>query len=561
MRAKLFALVIAAAAALSLAACDAVPDAGPVREGLTNLTQVERGVFLNPQGPTKDADQESIVRGFVRAASSHTNNYEIAREFLAPTYADQWDPSLGALVNDGAQQYQSAANDVAVLSMHVVTTVDAGGTMRPAAPDETVEVQFELTRVKDQWRISSAPNGIIIERSTFSMVWTTRQLYFVSPDQRLVPEIRWVLNQPSLLPPQIIRGLLAGPSPLMTGALLNAFPAGTTLTGRDVPIVDGTAVIDCSAELLDANEATIATLTRQISTSLQGLPGVTRFQLVVQGAVIGGGDVSLSEVQPMGESQNIAVMKEGSFGLAVAGGVEPLPGISERVVGLGPQAAAIAQDLASVAVLHPGGVSLVTSDQSVLIDQRAGLLSPGIDSLGYIWTHTREEPDEISVSTQSVQRADLPAPWLSGRTVYAVRVSSGGNRIAALVSDQTGDSMVLVAGIVRNEAGVPIRFTENVLVQLWDVGAPIDLDWIGDNRFVLLSETGLLGSSAKVTIGEVGGRFPSDSGVVSGGTSISGGGSSRALLRVLDDQHRVFAPQGAGWQQLMKDVDLIAKIG
>lgn len=561
MRKKILALVIASIATISLAACDAVPDSGPVREGLTNLEQAERGVFLNPQGPTRDADQESIVRGFVRAASAPINDYETAREFLAPTYADQWDPSLGAVVTEGTQQYSSSGEGLAVLSMRTVATVDGGGTMRPAAPDDSVEVQFELAKVGGQWRIVSAPNGVIIDRSTFSMVWTTRQLYFLSPDQRLVSDVRWILSQPSMRPTQIMRGLISGPSELMTGAVTTAFPDGTTLTGRDIPIVDGTAVIDCSAELLDANDATIAALTRQISMSLQGLPGVMRFQIAVHGEVVGGGDVANSEEQPSGEYQGIAVMKEGVFGLAVGGTVKPINGISERVVGLAPTAATIAPDLASVAVWHSGGVNLVTEDQSIVIDERSGLLAPGIDALGYIWTYTVSEPDEVSVSAPNALRVDLPAPWLAGRSVKALRVSMGGNRIAALVSDPAGGSMVLVAGIVRDVNGTPIGFTEKANVQLWDTGAPIDLDWIGDNRFVLLSETGLLGGSAKVTIGEVSGRFPTDSGSVSGGVSISGGGSSRALLRVLDDQHRMFAPQGSGWQQLMKDVDMIAKVG
>lgn len=562
MRKKLLALVIASIAALSLAACDAVPDSGPVREGLTNLEQAERSVFLNPQGPTKDADQESIVRGFVRAASAPINDYETAREFLAPTYADQWDPSLGAIVTEGTQQVQNTKEGVAVLSMHVVSTVDAGGTMRPAAPGESAEVQFEMAQVNGQWRIVSAPNGIIIERSTFSMVWTTRQLYFVSPDQRLVSDVRWVLSQqPALLPTQIVRGLIAGPSALMAGAVTTAFPEGTTLTGRDIPTVDGTAVIDCSAELLDADDATIANLTRQLSTSLQGLPGVMRFQIAVQGEVLGGGDVALSEEQPAGEFQRIAVLKEGTFGLAVGGTLDPLSGLSDRVVGLAPKAATVAPDLASVAVLHSGGVNLVTDDQSILLDDRPGLVAPSIDMLGYIWTYSAADVEEVSVSSPGVQRVDLPAPWLNGRSAKAVRVSVGGNRIAALVSDQAGGSMVLVAGIVRNGEGAPVGFTENANIQMWDPGAPIDLDWISDSRFVLLSETGLLGGSAKVTIGEVSGRFPTDSGSISGGVSISGGGSSRALLRVLDDQQRMFAPQGSGWQQLMKDVDLIAKVG
>lgn len=561
MSRKHLSFMIAVSAILSLAACSAVPDSGPVREGLSSLTQVERGVFLNPQGPAMDADQESIVRGFVRATSSHVNNYEIAREFLAPSYAEQWEPSLGVIVNDGVREYKSSEPGIGVLTLHVAATVDAGGTMKPGQPGEVAEVQFELTQVDGQWRIVSAPAGIIIDRSTFSMVWTTRQLYFASPDQRLVQETRWVLNQPSLLPSQIVTGLIAGPSALMMGAVSTAFPEGTRLMSRTISVVDGTAVIDCSAELLDADEATIATITRQIASSLQGLPGIARFQLAVGGAVIGGGDVSISEDQPAGEFQSVAVLKEGVFGVAVGGTLDPLDGLSERIVGLAPIAASVAPDLGSVVVLHSGGVSLVNTELSVVIDDRPGQIAPSIDALGYVWTLSKSAANEVSVSLPTSRRVSLHAPWLDNRAVKAMSISMGGNRIAVLLDDGAGGSMVLVAGIIRDAVGTPVGLTEQTSTELWDSGAPLDLDWMSDSRFVLLSETGLLGGSAKVTVGEVSGRFPSDSGTVSGGQTISGSSGGRAQLRVLDDQNRLLAPQGSGWQQLMDDVDLLAKVG
>ena len=167
MRRKILAIIAASLAVLSLAACDAVPDSGPVREGLSNLEQAERGVFINPQGPTEGADPESIIRGFVRAASSNLNDYEIARKFLAPTYADQWDPSLGALVYEGAPVYDEPDEGLGVLSLQVAASVDQGGTLRLAQPDEHAEVRFELSRVGGEWRIVSARTASSSIAATF----------------------------------------------------------------------------------------------------------------------------------------------------------------------------------------------------------------------------------------------------------------------------------------------------------------------------------------------------------------------------------------------------------
>lgn len=543
---------------VALAACSAVPDSGPVREGLSSLDQGERGVLFNPSGPIDGADKEAIVRGFVRAASSSEGDYAVARQFLAPVYADQWDPWMGVTVEEGPLQYQDAGDDRAVLTVRAVGQVDEIGSMTPAAPGTEVNAPFELVQVGGEWRIASAPNGVILDRNTFTAVWAARSVYFLSADNRLVADIRWVLNRP-MMATQIVRELIDGPSASMQGALHTAFPEGTVLMSDPVTVVDGTAMIDLSPEIFDADESTMELLKHQIAASLQSVSGIDRFQLAVHGSSVDGGTVAAADDSLTGDIQNAIVYKEGEFGAAVGSEVRPLEGLSEKVVELQPTAATVAPDLSAVAVRHAGGVNWVGQTAIIEIDPRGRQLTPSLDPLGFVWTYSLADPTGIMVTVPGWQSTLLEAPWLEGNRVAALRVSMGGNRLAALVAN--GEySEVIVAGIIRNEAGDPIGFTESAATQLWVSGAPIDLDWIGDTRFATLTETGLLGGSGKVTIGEVGGRFGVDSGTVAGGVSISGGGS-RALLRVLDDQHRMFAPQGAGWQQQASGVDLLAKVG
>jgi len=92
MTRRILGLAAAMLAVGALAACNSVPNSGPVREGLSSLDQVERAYMFNPSRPSPGADQDAIVRGFVRAAASSDRDYEVAREFLTPVYADQWDP-------------------------------------------------------------------------------------------------------------------------------------------------------------------------------------------------------------------------------------------------------------------------------------------------------------------------------------------------------------------------------------------------------------------------------------------------------------------------------------
>jgi hypothetical protein len=558
-------LAAAALVALALTACQAIPAAGPVREGLADLSQADQPVQFNPGGPPAGASQEEIVRGFVRAASSITDDYAIARQFLAPSYRDGWDPSLGVFVDEGTQPFHSEEGDVGVLSLTGIAIVDAHGTLAPIRPGPTTEARFELEQVDGEWRIVSAPSGVILDKSTFTALWSTRQLYFLSADNRLVPETRWFLNRATLTT-QIVGELLAGPSEGMFDALHGAFPAGTALVSSSVPVTDGTAHIDLSIELLDADPAAMELATRQVAASLQSVSGVSRFELSVNGVVVDAGPVGLPEDASAGaEHLGTVVLDNGVFGELTDDAVRELPVIGDRVAALDPAAVSLssvsraAPDSLRAAVLNGQGVTWVSDSEAVQLDVRAGLVQPSIDRFGYVWSYATSSTGEILVTLPGETQELLPIPWLAGSAPVAVRVSKSGTRIAVLLAD--GDqSAVMVAGIVRDPAGRPLAVGEAATAQLWVTGAPVDLDWIDETRFAALTRVGGPGGAGKITIGSVG-QFAVDSGTVADAVSLSGAGGARMALRVLAGDGRMYAPQGVGWQRQAEGIELIAKAG
>ncbi len=516
----------------------------------------ERSVQFTPSGPQPGATQEDIVRGFVRAALSSVNDYEVAREFLSPEYERQWDPSYGVMVDDGRLDYEATSDTIGVLSFGLLATVDSDGTLTPEAPGQKTEVPFELTQVRGEWRISSAPAGVIMGRDTFTTTWVPRQLYFLNGAGRLVAETHWFLNRQTLAT-QIVRELISGPSDQMQTVLHTAFPAGTTLLSGTVPVNDGIAFVDVTAELFDADADAMEQLKQQLAASLQTVAGVTGYQLAVQGTVVESGTVTGTDDGPSTEHQYVVALKDGVFGVAGSGEVQSIDGLGPRVVELNPWAVSMAPDRESAAVLNERGVFLVSADQTAAIEERDNLLTPSIDRDGYVWVFDPARPGGISVGQRFEERQQLAAPWLTGNPV-AVRVSLGGNRIAVLVEDR-GNTIVYVGGIERDASGRPIALSEEASPQLWTTGQPSDLDWISDSRFATLIEAGSLGGSAKVQIGSVG-QFATDAGAVANAVALSGG--SRQLIRVLDEKGAMFAPQGlVGWQQQQTGIDLIAKVG
>lgn len=548
---------LAAAAAL-LAGCGTIPSSGPVQRGLSNLEradQYEQYVLqYNPKGPVAGSSQEDLVRGFVLAATSPVDDYAVAREFLAPDYTAQWDPSFGVLIDDGSRPYRADGDEAGVLSLSATAKVDADGVMLPVKPGPTTDVRFEFERVGDEWRISSAPSGIILDSTTFTTIWSPHQLYFVGAGGFLIPESRWYLNR-AALPTEIVGALLEGPGEQLRGVVHSGFPSGTTLVASSVPVVEGTARIDLTSTLPEAGPRAQAEVEQQLKYSLQSVPGVNGFELRIEGSTLRVPESAQNGgPKPISEINDPAVVIDGVLGTFVAGEFEEMPGF-EGIAELRPTALSLAPDQSAAVALDAQGANIVSGIDVGLVDGRTDLVAPSLDAFGYVWTAAGSSAQDITVTAADGSASRLSAPWLAGRKTVALRLAPDGSRIAALVADDDM-SMVLVAGVIREDDGRPSGTTEEAQVQLWAAGSARDLDWLGQQRLVVLSDAK---GAGKVTLGGPG-LFSSDQGSVPGGVQVSGGGS-RTQLRVLGDDGDLFVPQGSGWQRIESDISVLAKRG
>ena len=75
-------------------------------------------------------------------------------------------------------------------------------------------------------------------------------LYFYDPTYTYaVPDVRWFANRQGISA-AIVAAMLEGPAPYLAGAVISAFPEGSQLVRRAVPIESGAASVDLSAEVL-----------------------------------------------------------------------------------------------------------------------------------------------------------------------------------------------------------------------------------------------------------------------------------------------------------------------
>lgn len=549
------AAMLATGLVAALIGCVAIPGEGKVQAGLTDLQQAEQPLQFNAPGPSQGASQEDLARGFVLAAASSADDYAVAREFLTADYARQWDPTYGVLIDEGARPFKADGEHAGVMSLAATSRVDAAGNMLPVEPGATTDLRFEFEQVAGQWRIASAPAGIILDKSTFMAIWSSHQLYFVGPGSILVPETRWFLSRATLAT-EIVGELIEGPSEIMREVLHSGFPIGSTLVSKSVPVVEGRAQIDMSSELLDASPKALSELRQQLKLSLQSVPGTNAFDLLVDGTPLR--DQPGTPPVLVTETSVPAVVVDGKLGTVSGSEFTPMGGAGDVIGELKPKAAAIANSGERIAVLNKQGVFTVDAEGQIseVHDARPGLIAPSIDIFGYLWTATSR--GELRAYAEDGTFTEFPAPWLNGRKVKTVRIAPDGSRIAALVESEFG-AQVLLGGVLRDELNAPVQATAEADTVFWSEGSPIDLDWVGPVRLAMLSEGTGVGSSVRVTSGGPG-LFVALQGSVQGGTTIAGGGA-RAQLRVATKSGELFSPLGGGWQRVEMQIDLLAKRG
>lgn len=549
-------LTLGLVGALTVTACQAIPIDGPVQPGLTDFSQAEQPVHFDPDGPIEGASQEEIVRGFVRAATSTDDDYAVARQFLTPEYVSQWSPSAGVLIEEGGQSFSVDEEGVATLEVSSAAVVDEHGAFSLASAASPTELRFELEEVRGEWRISSAPNGVVLDRAAFTTLWLPMQLYFLTPDNRLVSETRWFLNRPTLST-RIVSELLGGPAAEMDASLRTAFPDGTALTSSSVPVSDSVARIDLTDELLNAAPEEVLLMKRQIATSLYAVPGVSRFEISVNGVLLEQGAVTpADDGSVIGERPGPVLLADAELDDLPVTNLAAVEGLGQRIVELAPTAVTLAYDHQTAAVLHASGLSWVSIDDSVQIDVREGLREPIVDRFGYVWSYATSAPSEVLVALPGRSQDVLPMPWLDGRTPVAIRISKNGVRAAVLLAEGE-NSVVILAEVVRDRLGEPIGLGAEPNRQMWVTGAPKDIDWLDDRRFAVLTRSG---SSGRITVGSPG-NFAYDAGTVADAVKVSAGSDTLGSLRVLTSGGALYAQQGSGWQRQLDGVALLAKSG
>ncbi|PDQ34181.1 MAG: hypothetical protein B5766_12720 [Candidatus Lumbricidophila eiseniae] len=531
--------------AITLTGCIGIPRSGPVNNGRPFAAEDSLELDIIVPGPMKDATQQQILDGFIEAAQSPRNNYQVAREFLTPTFSGQWEADRGATVDVRALRTRQQVDETStrVLATPVAALTVSGQYENPSS-SAVIPLAYHFEKVQGQWRIAEAPPGILIDEISFYEVFRPYPLYFFDPSYRyLVPDLRWFAGRDSVQT-NIVMALLAGPSEWLAPGVISAFSEGVRLIPMSVPVAGRVASVNLVGESAD-DAITVQRMRAQITASLAAVRRVDGVSLKIAGVTQDVPDPPTPPATaPPAESRPL-VGRGDVFGyLATTGNqVTPLPEVSSQVMKLAPTSVAVGTNAQAFAVQSPIGVSLVRVGAApVLLDSRPHLVAPVLDNQHIVWSVPENAPTDLLWYSREGKSTAITVPW-TGTRIVAIQMSSDGTRLAALVSDGLATQLVVVA-VARSATGEPIKLGQTLQRFPTIANNPVSLAWLDANTVAVLSTTP--SGSTKITTQVLGGVATVRSGPDGGVVVLVGNGMQG--VRVLTTTGDLDAPSGVGWQ-------------
>lgn len=527
-----------------LAGCAGIPSSGAVHAGRQQTPADSLELELVAVGPQKGADRETILRGFIDAATDARNNYQVAREFLTPAFADEWRADASATIDVLAERdYREISETTMRVDVVPTASLGANGEYQLAAASTPIPLDYQFEQVDGQWRISSAPTGILIESSNFTRVFRSHTLVFLDPTARFaVPDVRWFAGREAVQT-KIVRALLEGPAEWLEAGVVTAFPEGATLEADAVPVSGGVATVELAGVSAEGTRD-VQLMDFQLATSLQGVRGVTSVELSLNDAVQDVPELAAEpELNPRISSRP-AVFDGTTLGQLQATGeqIVPIAGLSPQVAGLNPTGAALGPGNDQAVVRNEDGVHRVRDGEDpVLLDPRADLIVPALDVYGVTWSVPATAPDELIVVAPDGATAQLPVPW-AGTSIAALEVSRDGTRLIVLLADGTRTRFI-AAAVQRDDAGVPVALGPVTLELAHVDGTPLDVTWLDDHAVASLTATD---EGTQVITQTIGGLETPRAGPEDGVQII--GGNSMRDLRVRTAAGDLDTQSGLGWQ-------------
>lgn len=544
-----FASILGAFLTIVLFGCAQIPLSGPVEQGRQQEMDAPQDIRYYPSGPAEGASREEIVQGFMDAGTGAQNDYATAREYLTGDAAESWRPEQRILVSDGQASMKAGAEDEIVVSVPAYGRVDERGVYAESVESKTETLGFTLVSVDGEWRISKAPNGIVLIQQAFADLFEPRTLVFFDGQQKYTaPDLRWFPDDNRSLT-RAVEELLNGPASWMRPgeAVISAFPGGAELLSS-VRIDGSTAIVNFTEAVSNTSASALSLMRLQLEQTLIGFDEISGIEMQVNGARL---DVTLPSTDSVITSPQVnsspLVQQGDSLGYLSGGSITP-PDNAENLLAevqrLDPIRGALSDSRETVALLTTDGTYAMrfADQQATFIDARGGQVEPALDNWDWVWTQSTTDTGLYLTRIGEYNTFELRLPNDISPEFVSHQISRDGSRIAFLY-ESSGSVKLAISPIIRDENGAPIELGEPLIMSLPGEQAN-DVAWVDSNSVAMLIGSGE--GTTDVRLYQVGGSFTTLGSIPS--AMQTAGSNTLAGMRVVDRQGTLYAPRGTRWQ-------------
>lgn len=499
---------------LAFTGCAAIPRSSGVQQLEAGEEDTSGTTYsYTAEGPADGADAREIVDGFVEAGRSVAEDYAVAREYMSADLRNTWRGDTQTLIYEAFNVVNGADANQYTIQLEITGEVDAQGVRTNYPNHSTRAVDIKVAKIDDQWRIVEAPNGTMLEASTFTKIFAAQTLYFYDASYSyLVPDIRWFTSG-SGTTTSMVEALLKGPAPYLQNAVVSAFSSASQLVRSAVPVRDRQATIDLNSDsFTDTTDTTLLLMKQQVEATLTGLSSVDSVKMLREE-----NDVNLasedSKIEPaqinpstqdtlIGVSDQDLVYVKGRSIIPVGG----LPDVSAY----DPRDPAMSPVGNSYAFLNDRRTQLwgINDKGQLRLELRGqDLIQPTMDVAGWTWTADNgAETPIMAIPKDTASKGEarpIDVAWLEGANIDSFRISRDGAR-ALIVATEGSSTSVYVAGIIRDAEGVPRGLTDTpmkiypevpVNTALWDSDSSIIVAKLEDSEAVEAAQITFEGGS------------------------------------------------------------------
>ncbi|WP_351232601.1 LpqB family beta-propeller domain-containing protein [Streptomyces sp. NPDC002133] len=507
-----------------------MPDSGDV-EQVKATKGADSQVRVLAVPPREDAVPDEIVVGFLEAMTSDDPRFATARKYLTKRAAKEWKPEQLTTVlteaPDPGNAETGAGDDTRSYSLsgELIATVDRHAYQAAAPTQYSGTLRLVRQNGADgkskEWRIDSAPQGLVLGESDFQRNYrSVNKYYFASGQQSVVADPAYIRQREdpvTRMDPvaQTVSALFEGPTNWLKPVVGSSFPTGTALrkgVTSLTPDDQNLLKVPLNDKASNVGRTVCQRMATQLLLTLRDLTSLRVEQVELQRAdgsslCVLGADQAEAAAPPAPASPDNVYFVDDNRRMAVVGAEAKTV---DKTTVRGPFGSGELQ-LSTVAVARNGqraagvshdGLRLYTasimSDEGLtapLVESRAGkpqdrLSTPSWDR-NDLWVADRDpaRPRLLRLEDGEGEPQEIKVDGLDGARIESLRVAADGVRIALLLSKDGKRSLKI--GRIERHVDAAGAGTASV-VELQSAAPRLEsvtaVSWAGPTRLVVVGK-------------------------------------------------------------------------